>query len=430
MRALEMFRHAVMCQDEVLELTFIQPSGDCAMNESLACAICGGRLDSGRCRVCGGRWSIRPLHRHLGLLALLMGVCAGAFVVTRTIAVRSRELRVADGRVLYDQARTALDEGRTHAAADMFRRAVATDPASRPYRLALARALIAQGEGGEARTILEGLRGERPDEVDATLDLARLEAAEGQWEAALQYYQHTLTALWSADLLDARRAVRIELIEGLLQRGDRSRALSELLILSAGLPDDAETQSSAGRMYLDAGEPDRAQEHFDRALRQDADHAAALAGAAEAAFAQGEYVRARRLLARAPDHAAGISDLRAVTDLVIDVDPLAPRLSLAERRRRLARILEHVAPALGRCLAIPAAARRPTDADLSALREFLETRTAGSRGGVSATLSHDDVGEMFEVAYRAQIGLEEACGAGRTPMDRAVLLIGARHDFG
>ncbi len=398
------------------------------LDDSVGCAVCGSRIAGERCGVCGSRWTARTLHRHLALLILVMAVAAAAFVATRSVAVRARELRQADGRVLYERARTALDQGRTGAAADLFRRAAATDPESRTYRLALAMALVAGGEIAEARALLQGVRDEQPDDVDASLALARLEAAEGHWPDALQHYQHTLTALWSADQLEARRQIRMELIDALLARGDRRRALSELLVLSATLPGEPETQVAVGRMYLEAGDPVNAEEHFDRALEQAPAHQGALAGAGEAAFAQGDYVRARSLLGRVSEDDARSVELRTVSDFVLTHDPLAPRTSLAERRQRLTAIVDHVTAALDRCLATPDAVQRPGGADLAGARTALETLADTADRRPSTPGSQDQIAEMFEAAYRAQTASARVCGAG-TPMDRAVLLIGARHEL-
>jgi tetratricopeptide (TPR) repeat protein len=362
------------------------------------------------------------------LLILLMAITAGAFALTRSTAATARELRRRDGEILYARARNQLDVQETSAAVENLRRALATDPMHREYRLALARALIENGEAGEARALLGALRAERPEDVDVSLALARLEAAEERWEDAVQHYQHTLATLWSADQLHERRTIRIELIEGLLARGDRRRALSELLILSAGLPDDPDMQIAAGRMYLAAGDPLRAEEHFDRVLARAADHPHALAGAGEAAFAQADYARARRLLRQAPVDDPRVVDLLAVTDLVLSRDPLVPRITLAERRRRLAAILAHVLPAVDGCASSAAGSALQSDTDFAALRGALTAISGEGPAARPPRLGPEQIDEAFEIAYRAQLKATQVCEL-QSPMDRAVLLIGARHEF-
>ena len=92
-------------------------------------------------------------------------------------------------------------------------------------------------------------------------------------------------------------------------------------MLSGNLPDDVKSQTEAGQLFLDAGEPRRALDRFRQALRIDPENAAALAGAGEAAFEPGDYASAQRYLRAVDSPSARVSELRSVTDLVLTRDP-------------------------------------------------------------------------------------------------------------
>ena len=133
-----------------------------------------------------------------------------------------------------------------------------------------------------------------PEAADVNTELARLEARDGDLDEARRYYQSALNAVWSQEQSDVRRGLRLELIHLLLAHNEKSRALAELLLLSANLPDTAASHAEAGQLFLDAGDPHRALDQFARALVLDPSNALALAGAGESAFAEADYTRAHR----------------------------------------------------------------------------------------------------------------------------------------
>ena len=85
-----------------------------------------------------------------------------------------------------------------------------------------------------------------------------------------------------------------------------------------------------------------------------------------AAFASGDYTRAWRYLAAAPDTIPGVVDARQVTRIVLDDDPLAPRLSAGERRNRLSTLPGQAADRLAAC----SASLRQSEMPFSALPVF------------------------------------------------------------
>ena len=145
---------------------------------------------------------------------------------------------------------------------------------------------MADRQDDAARQILLGLREANPEDAEINLRLARLHARGDDLAGAVRYYQNALSGVWTA-AGSARREVRIELIQYLLAHDQRGRALAELLVLTANLSDDAAAQTEAGQLYLKAGEPRRALDHFQRALERDPRHPEAVTGAGEAAFEGG-----------------------------------------------------------------------------------------------------------------------------------------------
>jgi tetratricopeptide (TPR) repeat protein len=195
--------------------------------------------------------------------------------------------------------------------------AVLKDRENRLYRLALADALAVRRLDGEARRVLLVLRDTQPEDPETNLRLARLETRGADADAARRYYQNALSSLWRREQAEERRRVRVELIEFLLTHEERARALSELLLLAANLPEDAAVQAHVGRMFLAAGNPRLALDHFVAAVHLDSSNGEALAGAGEAAFELGDCARALRYLTgAAPDNARAM-ELRDATQLVL-----------------------------------------------------------------------------------------------------------------
>lgn len=322
------------------------------------CNTCGGPLTAGRCLQCENQSIYRFVHREIVFLAVLVGVTAGVFFVTRRFAMSNEALRLQDARAWYVTGEQALQGGDLEAAVAALQRATGKDPNDAGYRLALAGALMAAHQEEVARQLLLGLREQQPEDSETNLQLARLEARRGDRTAVGRYYQTAIVGLWPAEQRPAQRQVRTEFIEFLLDHGERDRALSELLVLEASLPDDGPSQRNAGSMLLAAGDARRAADHFARALRLDPNDQVARAGAGEASFELSDYAHARQYLNALKEDTDRSKELRTVTNLVLSNDPLAPRLPIGERRRRLADNLAQVTRRLEACQARTPVERR------------------------------------------------------------------------
>jgi len=369
---------------------------------------------------------VAVVHRDITLLVGLAILTAIAFAGTAWVAAGNREMHRDDASQWFGRAQRALDEGRTPDAVAALRRATTQDPEYREYRLALASALAQEGVDAEARQILLALRERQPEDPDINLRLARLEvASESGLTDKIRYYQMAIASLWSDEDLDSRRQVRVELIRLLLARGQRSRALSELLLLGVNLPDNPESEIEIAELFLQAGDSQRALEGFTDALADEPESERGLAGAGEAAFELEDYASARRYLARVSPDNVRARRLGTVSALVLDQDPLAARLGTAERRRRLVTIFEHAIQNLEDC-AIP----RPGQAG-DTLRYLDPLRIEASEfaeqlRSASAVQVRDAVEEGLDLVNRLQQAVGKTCGAS-APLDEALARISRRH---
>jgi tetratricopeptide (TPR) repeat protein len=396
------------------------------MEQSGLCGSCGDRLTDGRCKSCARRIESRFIHREILALVVLFAVVAVGFVLTKAAADANRALRLRDAAAWYGVGERALSAGHADDAVVALRRATGIDRNHRGYRFALATALTADKRDDTAREILLGIREDSPEDAEINLRLARLAARSDDLSGAVRYYQNALYGVWGGDQTAPRRQVRVELIQYLLEHNERARALAELLVFSANLPDDAALQAEAGRLYLRAGEPRRSLEHFTRALRRVPTSEAATAGAAEAAFQAGDYAAAQRYLRAAPA-SDRVTELREVVEYVLARDPLRPGLPFVERQARLAFALGQATSRLDACLTLPN--------DLARNRKVLESLGTEARAFASALSSktvprsQDAIENGVNLVYR----IEQQTATGCPPasaLDRALLRIGERYEAG
>ena len=250
----------------------------------------------------------------------------------------------------------------------------------------------------------------------------------GDGVEARRYYQSALNSVWRVEQSDVRRRLRLELITLLLAHDEKSRALSEILALSANLPDTAVAHVETARLFVASGDPRHALDQFAQALARNPRDGSALAGAGEAAFALGDYPRARRYLSDAPRDLARVVELRELTDLVLTNDPMAPRIPADERTRRLFAGIQHARQRVVACLA----ASSGEDPAVRAGLEALQRAVAAFEPTLSprAVREKTDILESgLELVQRMEQQTERGC-APVTARDRALLLIAAAHGIG
>jgi tetratricopeptide (TPR) repeat protein len=327
----------------------------------------------------------------------------------------------------YAQGERLLSSGSTTQAIDAFRKAVAGERENRKYAFALANALAAGNHDQEAMQTILRLREFDPENAEINLALARLAAKHDDLSETIHYYENAIYGRWAGTQVDQRRRqVRMELIRLLMAHQQRARAFSELLILDGDLPRTAEAHDQAGELFLQVGDAQHALNDFSEAIELDNHDASALAGAGEASFDLGDYIKARRYLEAAvlqlpeSEHA---KQLLSIVKIIQSTDPLAPTISLKEQQQRLLRIFTQSLQRLESCLAQPSknqgtGSLEKLESEAVALRPKLQIQ--------SLRRNPDLVRSGLRLAYRMEQATNDSCGEA-SGLDEAVILIARRH---
>jgi Flp pilus assembly protein TadD len=289
-------------------------------------------------------------------VVLVMGVVTG-------IAARAyHDARVGGARTQFELGEAAVNAGRTAAALEHYRAALALDRDRAEYRRALAIALISLRRTAEAETHLEQLLEFDPVDGEANLLLARINAGRGaaavtETEAFYQraiYGRWTPTASGAGEPAARRLAARFELIEWLVQMGAIAPARAEQMRLQAEVPDVPFLQLELARRMLALGQPAPAAAILRRELSRRAD-ASVAADLAKAEMDMGRFVEARAAARRAINLDTGdrrSRDRLAQINEVLALDPSQRGLTDPERFRRAQVLLARVHQDLLACTAI------------------------------------------------------------------------------
>jgi thioredoxin-like negative regulator of GroEL len=358
------------------------------------------------------------VHRETFQLCGLIALAVAAFLVTRVIAMSNREMTLRDAAEWFRRGQLALQSGDVDTAVDSLSRGTVRDRDDKGYVLALARALMLKKDHDGARSILMTLRESEPEDREVNLQLARLAAARQDVTEALRFYHNAIYAPWPNEMVEARRGVRLELARFLLSHRQTGRALSELLALTADMPDEITLHLQVAQLFADAGDEAHALDQFTQALRRDPDNRAAIAGAGLASFQLGDYATARLLLGRIAD-ADDVHAIRTVAELVLSRDPLATRLGSPARRQRLAADVADVRQRLQAC--IDNGNQRTEAATL-----LDETAAFDEELTRTSALDQDVVETGVDLIDRVEDEIGQRCGTP-TPIDQALAIVGRKH---
>ena len=204
------------------------------------------------------------IHREFLQLGVLILVAVAVFFVTRAVATSNRDTNLRDAAEWYRRGQQQLEAGAIDDATDSFRRATVRNRNDKRYVLALARALALNQDDDAARTVLLTLRESSPEDPDDQPPAGAARRSRHDVTAALRFYHNALYAPWPVEQADARRQVRVELIEFLLTHDQASRAVSELLALSTDLPDDTPLRLQVAQLFAKAGDHAHALDQFQR----------------------------------------------------------------------------------------------------------------------------------------------------------------------
>ena len=397
------------------------------MVESQICRSCGGLLSGGVCATCSAQEAYREIHKDIVLLVLLSLLAVGLFLATKAMANSERRMEERIAGIWYARGSRQLSSGNVEPAIDSFRRAIAGDRANRKFALALANALSTGNHPLEAREALLRLRESDPEEADINLSLAKLEANSSNLSDAVHFYQNALYGQWTGSHVDERRQqVRLELIHLLLDHNERSRALSELLILGLEVPQSAGANAEIAKLFLSAGDAQHALGYFENSLHSDPRNADSLAGAGDAAFRLGEYTKALHYLQAAVNQGGDRGpplELFNLTKTVVSWDPLQPHLGKSERRARLLRGVNQALRRVSSCAGV-----NVTGEETSQLKS-LQSEAEKAKRSIQKSRrppDSDDVRSAMELIYQIEETANKACGNATGP-DLGLVLIGRRH---
>ena len=250
------------------------------------------------CSSCG-KLNATPGVRLVFILFLVV-IIAG-FGVTKIYVSYLRNLESTLAQRWFQRGNEAIEKGYPSIAAEDYRNALGYDGKNQQYRLRLAEALIKEGRLPEAHAYLLTLWSQNPADAELNLDLARVYTAQNKPDLAIRYYRAAIDGIWDSDPLRHRIDTRLELVQYLMQRGDKPRATAELIAIQAESPEDPVVSAKVGELLLKLGESSRAAKSFDTVLKENSKDVAGLSGAGQAALAMGDYRRAVRLLATADD---------------------------------------------------------------------------------------------------------------------------------
>jgi tetratricopeptide (TPR) repeat protein len=338
------------------------------------------------------------------------------------------------GREWHARGEADLKAGKALKAVVDFRTALVYARDSDADQLDLARALMAASRTDEAKAYLTSLWDRNPGDAVVNLELGRLAAGERNTEDALRYYHYAMYGDWgSRDPAEARRAARLELYQFLIKQNERPSAEAELVAMAALLPPNPALYTQVGQLFLGLGDYSRAANEFEGAVRFGGGQAA-LAGAGEAEYMQGDYREARRYLElalREKPEDARLSKMLDEADRVLNADPYEPGLGLEEQNRRVIRAFQQALTRLGECGVLVSKtvqsgpAGNPAEPATAALAD--EARALQTKVSPATLRSNPDlVAEIMSFVFRVEQLPTSECGAA-DPIDHALAVIAQEH---
>lgn len=245
----------------------------------------------------------------------------------------------------------SLEHNDLPGAIDQLRKALVFSPDNESYRLALADSLVRANHLDEAESHLQQLADEDPGNGRVNALLAEIAERRHQNQVAIERFQRAVYEYWPADQIPMRRRARWELVRLLEQSGRTSEAMGELMQLNESAP-NPEERVRIGFDLLRYGAFSEAARTFQEAALLRPTDAEPRRGLGMVHFELGQYISARHDFQTAKRLNPGdqaINDWLSLTNQVIDLDPLLPGLSTAERERRSRNVLKATIDAVGSC---------------------------------------------------------------------------------
>lgn len=375
---------------------------------------------------------------------VLSGIAILVFIAVFGLVNRFRTWQHHLADRLYRQGEQALKMSVPAVAIDDFRSALSFDEENDRYQFSLAQALEADQRVEEARSYLLDLWDRKPQDGAVNLELGRLSAQQTVSDRVLRYYHNAIYGLWEKDAEPNRHRARVELINYLLQRNDRTQAESEIIAMQAGLLADPDLHAQVAGLFARIQDYDRALDQYRRALQLGPKNADALAGAGESAFQSGRFRTAAHYLGAAVAQDQGDEHSRQLlqaASTVLNANPFAKGLSARDRQSRLRWGFDVASKKLLVCLDLRSRKNTATtpgvDAQLESsaqtpddLEELSDRYKDLQPKMRSRTFLNDpnSADELMDYVFDIEQRTPRNCGPS-TPMDEALLLI-ARYRSG
>jgi tetratricopeptide (TPR) repeat protein len=348
------------------------------------------------------------------LISLLVLVAIVSFAFTHAYSQAYDARRNDLGQKWFEHGNQELAANQPAAAVEAYRTALSYMPQNWECRLRLAEALMRAGQNHQAQEYFAGLWQVQPQNGTVNLQLARLAGREGNALEAERYYNGAIFGNWPDDAKDHRRDAVFELIDFYLQRHDLRQAESQLLTLSANLPDDPALQTRVADLFMRVQDYSHALDFYKRAARQDPHNLAALLGAGKAALQLGDYRMAESYSARALHEDSASQDaenLLKLAQTALQLDPFEHGINSSEKARRALRSFEIVGARLNACDQQRGKSTNPAPAN-APLASYLQKWNQWKPNANLTSLAHnpDQADELFDFALQAEQAIQATCG--------------------
>jgi tetratricopeptide (TPR) repeat protein len=324
----------------------------------------------------------RLVRREVVLLTFLSVLAVAVYLGTRALANNNRALKEKIAVTWFNEGERDLRQGYADDAVAAFRKAAVNDHRNRVYLLSLAKALEAAHRDSEGRELLLQVREGIPENPEINVELARISAREKNVPDALRYYHNALYGIWTGEDVDKQRQdIRRELIDFLVSQNAKEQALAETVALAAHLPSTLAAHLELGTLFSRVDDSPNALQEYTWVLRRDPRNQVALRGAGEAAFKMSSYAQAKRYLNALAEPDSKAKEMLETAKLVLESDPLEPRLSERERIRRASDDIKSVKYRLEQCLVqkVSGSAVPPIQDVLNKLTAHMQILTGAKR---------------------------------------------------
>jgi tetratricopeptide (TPR) repeat protein len=366
---------------------------------------------------------VRDTFALLTLLAVTLALSTATVFLFRAFS----HLRGQLAQRWLTRGEAALHSGNPAQAVDDLRSALAYAPGQRSIEIDLAEALAGAGRTQEATSYFTTLWEAEPGNGTINLQLARLAVRQGNESEALKGYRAAIYGTWEGDGSIRRRAVRLELVEYLIDRHRLDQARGELIIALGNAPDDPAIKLQIAALMESASDPEDASQIYKGLLQHTPRNLAALEGAARTALALGNFAQARDYVDKALANPAGAGesaqarqDLHDLRDRAVDTLLLYPSsaLSTLAQGERVLRDRNLVAERLRGCgVLLPSTAVnswapvQPVRPQFAALMEKWQALPNVSKLTVAELMQDETLRDsVMQLVYASEQATDKSCG--------------------